>query len=264
MNFTHITDIHTEELILYHQFRENAFRADGSFIADSPKVVNLLLEEDIEAKSILATQEYYDENHTLIEKLKDVTLYLADKEQMQNIVGHKIHHNVMMHGIRPKEIPLAELGDNIIMLDEISSTQNIGAIARSAAAIGIDSYLVPTYGPHPYSRRALRVSMGHISMLKMHLYSDIKETIKALKQKGYRIYAAEVTEDSTPLNDVKITEKWVLLMGHEGSGLSNEVIALCDEVVTIEMMPGIKSFNVGIAASLMMYQFKHSESAIKK
>ncbi len=264
MNFTHITDIHAKELALYHQFRENAFRSDGSFIADSPKVVNLLLEEGIEVKSILATQEYYDNHHALIENLKDVTLYLADKEQMQNIVGHKIHHNVMMHGIRPKETPLDALGDHIIMLDEISSTQNIGAIARSAAAIGINSYLIPSFGPHPYSRRALRVSMGHISMLKTHLYSDIKETVKALKQNGYRIYAAEVTEGSTPLNDVKITEKWVLLMGHEGSGLSSEVIELCDEVVTIEMMPGIKSFNVGIAASIMMYQFKHAERTIKK
>ncbi|MEA3455165.1 MAG: RNA methyltransferase [Campylobacterota bacterium] len=257
MNFKIITDINAEELTLYHQFRENAFREDGSFIADSPKVVNLLLEEGIEVKSILATQAYYDEHRALIESQQELILYLATKEQMQNIVGHKIHHNVMMHGIRPEETALNALGENIIMLDEISSTQNIGAIARSAAAIGIDSYLIPTYGPHPYSRRALRVSMGHVSMLKIHRYTDIKETIITLKQQGYRIYAAEVTEDSTALNDVKIRGKWVLLMGHEGSGLSEEVLKLCDEVVTIEMMPGIKSFNVGIAASIMMYQFKH-------
>ena len=257
MNFTKITDIHAEELTLYHQFRENAFRENGSFIADSPKVVNLLLEEGIEVKSILATEAYYDEFSTLVETQKDVILYLASKEQMQNIVGHKIHHNVMMHGTRPEETSLANLGDNIIMLDEISSTQNIGSIARSAAAIGIDSYLLPTHGPHPYSRRALRVSMGHISMLKTHLYEDIKETILALKESGYRIYAAEVTSDSTPLSSVKVVDKWVLLMGHEGFGLSDEVLALCDEVVTIEMMEGVKSFNVGVAASIMMYQFKH-------
>ena len=257
MKFTAITDIHAEALALYHQFREHAFKADGSFIADSPKVVNLLIEEHIEVKSILATQEYYDTYAALLEPLEDVVFYLASKAQMQTLVGHKIHHNVMMHGIRPKEKPLNDLGDNILMLDEISSTQNIGAIARSAAAIGIDSYLVPSYGPHPYSRRALRVSMGHIAMLKTHVYTDLKETITSLKQNGYRIYAAEVTQDSTPLSEVKVTDKWVLLMGHEGSGLSDDVLALCDEVVTIEMMEGVKSFNVGIAASIMMYQFKH-------
>lgn len=257
MNFTHIDNINAEELNIYHQFREHAFKADGSFVADSPKVVNLLIEEQIEVRSILATQEYYDAYTKLVETLADAIFYLATKEQMQNIVGHKIHHNVMMHGIRPKDVTLDDLGDNILMLDEISSTQNIGAIARSAAAIGINSYLVPSYGPHPYSRRALRVSMGHIAMLKTHVYTNLKETIQTLKQNGYHIYAAEVTPDSTPLWDVKVKKKWVLLMGHEGSGLSQEVLDICDEVVTIEMMEGVKSFNVGIAASIMMYQFKH-------
>jgi len=257
MNFIPITDIQAKEIEIYHQFREHAFKTDGSFVADSPKVVNLLLEEEIEVKSILATQEYYDNYASLIENKKDVICYVATKEQMQNIVGHKIHHNVMMHGIRPVETALADLGDNILMLDEISSTQNIGAIARSAAAIGIDSYLLPSYGPHPYSRRALRVSMGHIAMLKTHIYTDMKETINQLKSNGYYIYAAEVTPNSTALSKVQIKDKWVLLMGHEGSGLSQEVLALCDEVVTIEMMEGIKSFNVGIAASIMMYQFKY-------
>ena len=259
MNFTHINDIDEPQLQIYHQFREHAFKADGSFVADSPKVVNLLIEEDVEVESILATKEYYDAHTSLLKKIKDATFYVASKEQMQNIVGHKIHHNVMMHGIRPKETPLDHLGDNILMLDEISSTQNIGAIARSAAAIGIDSYLLPSYGPHPYSRRALRVSMGHIAMLKTHIYSDMQATINTLKTNGYRIYAAEVTKDSTPLASIKVTDKWVLLMGHEGHGLSEEILSLCDEIVTIEMMEGVKSFNVGIAASIMMYQFRHGK-----
>ena len=257
MNYKYISDINAPELQIYHQFREHAFKTDGSFVADSPKVVNLLLEQDIEIKSILATQEYYDTYKSLLVKKKYATFYLATKTQMQNIVGHKIHHNVMMHGIRPNATPLHKLDDQIIMLDEISSTQNIGAIARSAAAIGINSYLLPSYGPHPYSRRALRVSMGHISMLKTHIYSDIKETIQALKQNGYYIYAAEVAKNSTALANVKVRPKWVLLLGHEGTGLSDEILALCDEIVTIEMMAGVKSFNVGIAASIMMYQFKN-------
>jgi len=257
MNFIEINDINIPELQIYHQFRDNAFTADESFVADSPKVVNLLLETDIEVRSILATQEYYDQHKSLIEAKNIPQLFVASKALMQDIVGHKIHHNVMMHGTRPKQFELDELGNNIIMLDEISSTQNIGSIARSAAAIGIDSYLLPVHGPHPWSRRALRVSMGHVAMLKTHRYEDIKETITVLKQKGYRIYAAEVTEDSTPLASVKVAEKWVLLMGHEGSGLSEDVLAMCDEVVTIEMVEGVKSFNVGVAASIMMYQFKN-------
>jgi TrmH family RNA methyltransferase len=257
MTFTQITDIDMPELTLYHQFRENAFREDGSFIADSPKVVNLLLAQEVNVKSILATQEYYDTYQELIARYENITLYLATKEQMQSIVGHKLHHNVMMHAVRPEQTPLHALGDHIIMLDEISSTENIGSIARSAAALGIHSYLLPQQGPHPYSRRSVRVSMGHIGLMDYHLYEDIFETIKTLQALGYRVYAAEVTEDSTPLSQVVVADKWVLLMGHEGKGIAKEILDVCDEVVTIEMEKGIKSFNVSVAASLMMYQFKH-------
>jgi tRNA G18 (ribose-2'-O)-methylase SpoU len=176
---------------------------------------------------------------------------------MQKIVGHKIHHNVMMHGIRPPNSSLDALGDNIIMVDNISSSENIGSLARSAAALGVHSFVVPREAPHPYNRRALRVSMGYVSMLNVHIYEDIFSTCKALKNKGYRIFAAEVSENSTPLWHVKVPKKWVLLMGNEGRGLSREILDICDEVVTIEMQEGVKSFNVSVAASIMMYQFKN-------
>ena len=147
MKLKQVTDINASELQIYHQFRENAFREDGSFVADSPKVVNLLISQGVNVCSILATQEYYDTHASLLQSLSGVLFYVASNAQMRDIVGHKIHHNVMMHGIRPDETKLEELGDCILMLDEISSTQNIGSIARSAAAIGIDSYLLPKRGP---------------------------------------------------------------------------------------------------------------------
>jgi TrmH family RNA methyltransferase len=260
MNFIEVTDTHLPEINIYHQLRDNAFSNDNSFIADSPKVVNLLLNTDITVKSILATQTYYDTYKDIIQKKGIPKLYIASKETLEEIVGHTLHHHVMMHAIRPAPTLLESLGDHIIMLDEISSTQNIGAIARSAAALGVNSYLLPKQGPHPYARRAVRVSMGHIGLMQYHLYKDIIQTIKTLQTYGYRVYAAEVTENSTLLSKVTIAEKWVLLMGHEGKGISKEILDVCDEVVTIEMKEGIKSFNVGVAASVMMYQFKHKKN----
>jgi tRNA G18 (ribose-2'-O)-methylase SpoU len=252
-----IDDIDNPSLEIYKQLRDNAFREDNSFIADSPKVVNMLLGTDIEVKSILATQEYYDEFKELIEIKNIFKMYVASKDDMQRIVGHKIHHNCMMHGIRPKQFSLDALDDNIIMLDAITSTENVGSIARSAAALGVSSYLLPKQSPHPFSRRALRVSMGHACMLKTHIYDDIFSTIDTLKKRGYKIYAAEVTSDATMLSKVKVSKKWVLLMGHEGKGISKDVLDACDEVVSIEMQEGIKSFNVAVAASILMYKFKN-------
>jgi len=253
LNLIEIDDINIPELLIYKQMRENAFTKDNSFVADSPKVINLLLESDLEIKSILSTKEYYEEFEDLIREKDIPKLYVASRKELETIAGHKVHHNAMMHGIRPKPTPLEELGDNIIMLDEISFTENIGSIARSAAALGVNSYLLPRQGPHPYARRALRVSMGHVAHLQTHIYEDISQTIERLKQLGYTILAAEVTDESIELAKLEVPKKWVLLMGHEGKGLSQEVLDICDKSVKIEMVEGIKSFNVAVAASIMMY-----------
>lgn len=262
MKLISIDDSNQDELEIYQKLRENAFTEDNSFIADSPKVVNIILQTDIYVKSILATKEYYEEFSELVSAKQIDKLFVIDKQQMQEIIGHKIHHNCMLHGVRPDDTPLESLDENIIMLDEITSTENVGSIARSAAALGVSSYLLPDKAPHPYSRRALRVSMGHISKLHVHVYDDIFSTIATLKERGYRVFGAEVTESSTPLIELKIPSKWVLLMGHEGKGLSKEVIDICDEIVEIEMMDDVRSFNVATAASIIMYQLKNSKNSI--
>jgi tRNA G18 (ribose-2'-O)-methylase SpoU len=147
------------------------------------------------------------------------------------------------------------------MLDSITSTQNLGSIARSAAALGVNSYLIPKNAPHPYSRRALRVSMGHISKLKYHIYDDIIQTIQQLQKDGYEVFGAEVSPNAIKLQDIKTPRKWVLLMGNEGTGLTQEIITACNQCVEIEMGSDVRSFNVGVAASILMYNFLHNKIA---
>ncbi len=252
-----IQNIDIPELEIYSSLRESAFREDGSFIADSPKVVNLLLESDLEIKSMLATAEYYEEFTALVNAKNIPHKYLTTKEEMKKIVGHKIHHNCMMHGIRPADTPLDALDDTILILDGITSAENVGSIVRSCAALGVGSLIFANETPHPFNRRALRVSMGHSHLIKTHVHRDIKETILSLQAKGYSVFAAEVTVDSVPLSQAEVPKKWALIMGHEGRGIADDILELCDSVVTIEMQEGIKSFNVGVAASIMMYSFKN-------
>ena len=258
MKLTPIESIELPQIQIYRFLRDNKTTQDNSFIADSPKVVNELLKSDIEVRSILATQKYYEANKELIEKSFVPILYVASKELMESIVGHKVHHNVMMHGIRPAQVPMENLGDHIIMLDQLSKTENIGSIIRSAVALEVDALVTPTY-PHPYGRRALRVSMGHIAKLPIHTYDNIISTILALKEQGYRIYGAEVTPEATALSQLTVAHRWVLLMGHEQTGISPEVLEHCDEVISIEMNPEIKSFNVSVAASIILYQLSHKK-----
>ena len=256
MNLTTITDFTDDAVQIYRHLRDNVVTKDNSFIADSPKVVRMLLERDIQIRSILATEKFYHDNQALIESKNIPKLFVADKTSMKEIVGHNIHHGVMMHGIRPTQTPLEQMGNHIIMLENITKNENVGAIARSAAALGVDSLIVSEKSPHPFGRKALRVSMGYASQLKIDRYHDIFSTLQTLKGLGYRIFAAEVTDDATMLQKVKIPKKWVLLMGDEHTGLSQEILKACDETIMIEMSPDVKSFNVAVASSLMMYHFK--------
>lgn len=256
LQITEVQNIDMPELQLYKELRESAFRDDGSFIADSPKVVNLLLESGLEIKSVLATQAYYDEFAPLLQGKNISKLYLTTKEEMGKIVGHKIHHNCMMHGIRPQNATLETLGDGVLLLDGITSAENVGSIVRSCAALGVDSLVIANETPHPFNRRALRVSMGHAHLLRTYVHKDIKESIVAFRERGYRVYAAEVSLGASMLRDVKVAQKWVLVLGHEGRGISQDILELCDEVVSIEMQEGVKSFNVSVAAAVMMYRFK--------
>ncbi len=254
MQLIPVTDLNSPELEVYSSLRDRATTRDNSFVADSPKVINELLKSGAEVKSILATQEYYDTYGELLTSYDDARFYVAPKELMQTIVGHKLHHNAMMHGIRPADTPLEELGDRIIMLDELSKTENIGSIIRSVAALGMDSMIVPRL-PNPYGRRALRVSMGHIGKLGIHAYDDRKKIVSELKNLGYTIYAAEVTPDARNLADINPPQKWVLIVGNEDLGVHEDFLGLCDSVVKIEMRPDIKSFNVAVATSIILYKF---------
>lgn len=251
-----IDSVADTEVSIYQELREAAFRADESFIADSPKVVDLILKSHIEVKSILATADFYEASAALIAQKSGIKCYVATKEEMSKIVGHKIHHNAMLHGIRPKNSPIEELGSGVLLLDGITSAENVGSIVRSCAAFGVDSLVIAADTPHPFNRRALRVSMGYATHIRTHVHKDIKESIAAFKALGYRVFAAEIAPNATLLADMRVPKRWVLIMGHEGRGISQEILGLCDEVITIEMQADVKSLNVGVAAALLMYRFK--------
>jgi tRNA G18 (ribose-2'-O)-methylase SpoU len=162
----------------------------------------------------------------------------------------------MLCGEVPDETPLTKLGSGIVMLEGITSSENVGAIARSAAGLGVGSLLLPARSPHPFGRRALRVSMGYAARLKFHRYDDPVATIRYLRQAGYAVVAAEITPESLPLSRITVPPKWVLVLGHEGHGLAPELLAECNAVAHIEMDTKVKSLNIAAAAAIMLYRFQ--------
>ncbi|WP_456457415.1 TrmH family RNA methyltransferase [Nitratifractor sp.] len=257
MKVVELDSLDLPELRPYRTLRGNLFDADGSFVADSPRVVDQLLGSGLEFLSLLCTSEYLETRRSLIEAAGVPRVYLGERKLLEAIVGHRIHHNVMAHLRRPSSVLLEKLPDRVLMLSRLNNMENVGAIARSAAALGVRGYAVPAAGPHPYGRRAIRVSTGHITRLVTHIYEDPLETIRAFKTRGYRILAAEVTEEAVPLADFSpVPEKWVLILGNEEEGVPEEILNEADTVLQIEMEPDVKSFNVAMAASIMMYRLQ--------
>jgi tRNA G18 (ribose-2'-O)-methylase SpoU len=255
MRLIPIESLDLPELQVYRTLRGNRFDRDNGFVADSPRVVLMLLERGIRPRSLLATREFYERNReTIVRFANDVPLYVGTTEILGQIVGRSIHHHVMMHAYRPRSAPLERLGNRIVMVTQLNNMENVGAVARSAAALGMEGYMVPANGPHPYGRRAVRVSTGHVSRLQVHLYDDPLATIRALQEWGYRVYGAEVTEGATPLSQLStIPDKWVVILGNEEKGIDPEVLAACDEIIAIEMESEVKSFNVAIAGAIVMH-----------
>lgn len=256
MQLIEVTDFDHEDLRIYKTMRANAFDKEGSFVADSEKVVIQLLRAGAEVKSILAVPSFYEKHAKLLQSYTDCTFYVADKKHMQRIVGHKLHQGIMMHGLRPQPAPLEKLGANIVMVRQFANMESVGAIARSMAAFGVDSYLLSTSTPHPYSRRALRVSMGQVSRLQIQVYDDFAQTIAKLKALGYCIIGAEMDARAQWLGEFTPPKKWVLLLGHEGQGLDEEALKLCDFIVAVEMDAAVGSLNVTAAAAVIMHHFK--------
>ncbi len=244
------------ELKPYRTLRGNTFGRDGSFVADSERVVKMLLGSDLEFVSLLCTPVFFERNRSSIELAGVGRVFLGEKALLQEIVGHKIHHGVMAHLLRPSNVALERMPERVLMLVGLSNMENVGAIARSAAALGVGGYAVPTAGPHPYGRRAIRVSTGHVTRLDVHTYENTIETIRYFRRLGYTVIAAEAAQSAIDLDDIDtIPKKWVLLMGNEEEGIANDVMKECDMVVRIEMEPGVRSLNVSVAASIIMYRF---------
>lgn len=250
-----VIDPECPELAFYRMLRDNAMSEDGRFIADGEKVVALLLREGVEVISLLATQEFLDRYAELIASRGVKVCYVASKSVMSAVVGHKVYLSAMMEGRRPPPCALERLGERVVVTDLISRNENLGAIVRSMAALGVLDLAAPLRGPHPFGRRALRVSMGYAAMVRTHLYDDLSQTLRTLKNLGYRLIAAEATPEATPLRRLKIPQgRWALVLGNEDQGLDAEVLSLCDEVVMIEMHDGVKSLSVSMAASIILYR----------
>jgi tRNA G18 (ribose-2'-O)-methylase SpoU len=241
------------------QLRNRIDPAKGIFIAESPKVIKVALNAGYEPLALLCEHKHITGDAAdIIDRCKDIPLYTGDRELLARLTGYTLTRGVLCAMRRPQVPSVSEVCRNamrIVVIDNVVDTTNIGAIFRSAAALGIDGVLLTTTSCDPLNRRAVRVSMGTVFLVPWTWVDDPLETLKGL---GFKTAAMALSDDSVPMDAPKLNAepKLAIIMGTEGDGLPQETISGADYVVRIPMAHGVDSLNVAAAAAVAFWQLR--------
>ena len=258
-----ITDFNSPELDVYARLSEvqllnREFPEKGLFIAESPKVIERALDAGYEPVSCLMEKRHIEgEGRPILERIGDVPVFCAEFDVLTQLTGFKLTRG-MLCAMKRKPLPdvkkLCENKSRIVVLDRVMNPTNVGAIIRSAAALGMDAVLLTPGCSDPLYRRAARVSMGTVFQIDWTFLTD--DSLDEMKTLGYKTVAMALKDNSLSVDDPRLTaeKKLAVIMGTEGDGLADNTIADCDFTVKIPMYHGVDSLNVAAASAVAFYQ----------
>lgn len=244
----------------------NAYEKQGGFfIAESPKVIERALNAGYEPISMLMEEKHITGDAAfLIQRCPNLPVYTAPRSVLEQLTGYKLTRGVLCAFKRkePDSLEQAIAGAHrVAVLENIADASNVGAIFRSAAALGIDAVLLTPQCADPLNRRCLRVSMGNVFMTKWSRIgteaSDWPEKgMSELNRLGFKTLSMALRNNSVDINDSALLaqEKLAILLGTEGDGLLPQTIDSSDYVVKIPMRPGVDSLNVAAAAAVIFWE----------
>ncbi len=267
-----VTDLSAPGLEAYARLTEAQLRnrlepEKGVFIAESPKVIRLALDAGCEPLSLLMERKKLPgQGAELMEKCGDIPVYTGERETLAALTGYELTRGILCALRRPKPRPAEEVcreARRVAVLENIVDASNLGAIFRSAAALGMEAVLLSPGCCDPLLRRAVRVSMGTVFQVPWARLGEGPEDwpgpgLARLRALGFFCAAMALGEDTIPLDDPRLgaAEKLALILGNEGDGLAKETISLCDFAVTIPMSNGVDSLNVAAAAAVAFWELR--------
>ena len=258
-----ITDFSASELDVYARLSEGQLLnrrnpEKGLFIAESPKVIERALDAGYEPVSCLMEKKHIEgEGKPILDIIGDIPVFCAESDVLTQLTGFNLTRG-MLCAMKRKPLPdvkdLCKDKSRIVILDNVMNPTNVGAIIRSAAALGMDAVILTPGSSDPLYRRAARVSMGTVFQIDWTFLTD--ESLDEIKNLGYKTVAMALKDNSLSIDDPALAkeEKLAVVMGTEGDGLSDKTIADCDFTVKIPMYHGVDSLNVAAASAVAFYQ----------
>ncbi|MBE6661657.1 MAG: RNA methyltransferase [Ruminococcaceae bacterium] len=246
------------------QLRSRLEPEKGIFIAESPTVIEVALASGLEPVALLTDERLLPSLVEIIEKCGDIPVYCAEKTVLEGLTGFALTRGALCAMRRPSKKRVEELlegAKRVAVLEEIADSTNVGALFRSAAALGMDAVLVTPTCCDPLCRRAVRVSMGTVFQVP---WTQIGETpadwpergLERLRALGFKTAAMALDDHSVSIDDEALMreDKLAVILGTEGDGLSKTTIATCDYTVKIPMYHGVDSLNVAAAGAVAFWQ----------
>ena len=267
LNIIEITDFAAPELDVYARLTEAQLLnrhclKEGLFIAESPKVIGRALDAGYEPVSFLVERKHLQEGSESMEVLErcgNVPVYTAEFDLLTQLTGYQLTRG-MLCAMRRRELPTVEQicgsARRVAVLENIMNPTNLGAIFRSAAALGMEAVLLTPACSNPLYRRSARVSMGTVFQVPW-TYLD-EDWIDRLKELGFTTAAMALEDDSVSVDDpaLKAAERLAVVLGTEGDGLAASTIAACDYTVKIPMAHGVDSLNVAAASAVAFWELR--------
>ena len=240
------------------QLRHQQNADQGLFIAESPKVIRVALQAGYDPMALLCEKKHIEGDAAdIIEGHPDMPVYTGTRELLSDLTGYTLTRGVLCAMQRKPEPLLDEIlkdARRVCVIDAVCDTTNIGAIFRSAAALGIDAVLLTRSSCDPLNRRAIRVSMGTVFLVPWTWLDDYE----ALQRMGFKTAAMALTDKSISLDDpiLKQQERLAVIMGTEGEGLPQATIEQADFTVRIPMFHQVDSLNVAAAAAVAFWELR--------
>ncbi|MDE6577297.1 MAG: RNA methyltransferase [Muribaculaceae bacterium] len=245
------------------QLRSRLSPEKSIFIAESPKVIKVALEAGYSPVSLLCEKRHISGDAAeIISLCGSVPVYTGTRELLASLTGYTLTRGVLCAMKRPvlKTIPeICSGASRLAVIDGVSDTTNIGAIFRSAAALGVDGVLLTPTSCDPLNRRSVRVSMGSVFLVP---WTWIDSPLQSLHQYGFKTVALALTERSLPIDSplLEIEPKLALILGTEGDGLARDVIEDADFTARIPMSHNVDSLNVAAASAVAFWQLRKNKS----
>jgi tRNA G18 (ribose-2'-O)-methylase SpoU len=244
-----IIDSNDPRIAEFVTVRDHVLHSKNLIIAESEKIFLQFRASGRVIHKILATAAFIERHN-----LSGDNIFCAEKDILESVAGFKVHFEVLLLAEKPQDSALNELEDRIILLNGLTSPENVGSIVRSSAAFGINSIITDEKTCSPHLRRCIRVSMGNIFAMKTHHAINVRGDLKKLKDLGYTILSTANISGSVDLKEYQFPKKCVLIIGSEGNGIESDILNSSDIILKIKIDSQVAHLNASNAASIFLSQ----------